>query len=143
MERHKDDSRSRHGRIETATFVVGAVEAGFPSPADDYLEIPLDLNELLILHPAATFFVRARGRSMEKAGISHGDLLVVDRSLEPRPGDCVIAVIDGSFTVKRFLKRGSGYCLAPANDGYPTIPLTEESDIEIWGVATCVIRQLR
>ena len=138
-----DCDREHSKKTSTGTLVLGAVEAGFPSPADDYLEIPLDLNDLLIIHPAATFFVRARGNSMEKVGISHGDLLIVDRSLKPRSGDCVIAVIDSDFTVKRFTNRGEKYYLAPANDGYPTIRLTSENNIEIWGVVTCVIRKLR
>ena len=80
------------------------VAAGFPSPADDYIEVGIDLNEQLIRHPSSTFFLRVSGDSMTGAGIHHGDLLVVDRSLDPRPGRVVVAVLDGSFTLKRLAR---------------------------------------
>ena len=88
--------------------VAGTVVAGFPSPAEQYQEQPLDLNELLVKRPAATFFVRVQGDSMIGAGITDGDLLVVDRSLLPADGDIIIACIDGDFTVKRYREEGTG-----------------------------------
>ena len=86
----------------------GSVVAGFPSPAEQYMEPPLDLNELLVKRPAATYFVRVSGDSMTGAGINDGDILVVDRSLRPADGDIIIACVDGDFTVKRFRERGTG-----------------------------------
>jgi DNA polymerase V len=117
------------------------VRAGFPSPAEDYVEAPLDLNEHLVKHPAATFFVRAEGDWMRGAGIHSGDILIVDRSLPPSIGRVVVAAVDGQFTVKR-LKRspdGSVY-LAPENDAYGAIPVRDES-VQVWGVVTHVIHQ--
>src|SRR5215831_7665344 len=89
------------------------VSAGYPSPADDYLEGPLDLNEHLITHPTATFFVRVAGESMREAGIHSGDVLVVDRALTPRNGSIVIAVVNGELTVKRLAKRRGQLVLVP------------------------------
>ena len=88
--------------------LTGSVVAGFPSPAEQYMEPPLDLNELLVRHPAATYFVRVSGDSMIGAGINDGDLLVVDRSLRPADGDIIIACVDGDFTVKMYRERGTG-----------------------------------
>jgi len=117
------------------------VPAGFPSPADDYIERRLDLNEHLIRHPAATFFVRVTGDSMTGAGISSGDLLVVDRSLEPVDNSVVIAGVDGELTVKRIRKQKGRVYLVPDNDGYEPIEIKEEMNFEIWGVATSVIHK--
>lgn len=115
---------------------------GFPSPADDYLESRLDLNEYLIKHPAATFFVRASGDSMSGAGILSGDILIVDRALEARNGSIVVAVIGSDFTVKYFEKAHGRLFLLPANDLYRTIEITSEMNAEIWGVVTTVIRKI-
>ena len=118
------------------------VSAGFPSPADDYLEGTLDLNERLIGEPAATFFVRAKGDSMIGAGIHDGDLLVVDRSLEAKDGRVVIAAINGELTVKRLvLKKGKAW-LEPENPAYQPISFNEEDDVRLWGVVTNVIHPL-
>ncbi len=117
------------------------VSAGFPSPAEDYIEQRLDLNELLVQNPAATFFVRVNGDSMTGAGINHNDILVVDRSLEPANGRIVIAVIDGEFTVKRLVKHGDTCRLVAENPDYPPIEITEDSSCEIWGVVTSSINQ--
>jgi DNA polymerase V len=124
------------------TLVMATVPAGFPSPADDYIEGKLDLNAYLIRHPAATFFVRAVGDSMINAGIHSGDLLIVDRALEPTDGNIVIAGLDGEFTVKRFKKMGEKVLLAAENSGYETIEVTGERDFAIWGVVTAVIHAL-
>ncbi|MFA6132813.1 MAG: translesion error-prone DNA polymerase V autoproteolytic subunit [Phycisphaerae bacterium] len=100
---------------------AAAVAAGFPSPADDYVERALDLNEHLIEHPAATYCVRASGNSMVGTGIHDGDLLIVDRAIEPRDGSIAIAVIDGELTVKRIRRHGERLLLVPANSDYPYV----------------------
>ena len=117
------------------------VSAGFPSPAEDYMEKKLDLNELLIQHPSATFFVRVNGDSMIGAGISHDNILIVDRSLEAVSGKIVIAIVGGEFTVKRLVKKGASYTLVAENPAYPPIPINEEASCEIWGVVTSSINQ--
>lgn len=119
-----------------------SVSAGFPSPADDYLEGRLDLNEHLIRNPSATFFVRVTGESMLDAGIYSGDILVVDRSLEPKDGNIVIAVIDGELTVKRMQKAKNKIYLLPENYAYEPIEITSEMHFEIWGVVSTVIHSV-
>ena len=119
-----------------------SVAAGFPSPADDYIEVGLDLNELLIRHPSSTFFLRVSGDSMQGAGIQHGDLLVVDRSLEARPGLIVVAVLDGAFTLKRLARHRGRLRLEAANSAYPPLELHQCGDVQIWGVAIHVIHPL-
>ena len=121
---------------------LGRLPAGFPSPADDYLEGKLDLNRHLIKHPAATFFVRVTGDSMIGAGIHSGDLLVVDRSLEPADKHVVVAVLDGELTVKRLFKQHGIVRLLPENLHYQPIEITSQQAIEIWGVVTSVIHAL-
>lgn len=118
------------------------VPAGFPSPAADYQEDKLDLNRHLIKNPAATFFVRVTGDSMEGAGIHHGDLLVVDRSVEPRDKNVVIAVINGELTVKRIRIRKNKITLEPENVNYSARQVTEDAEFEVWGVVTNVIHEL-
>lgn len=117
------------------------VAAGFPSPADDYLEGSLDLNEYLIKHPAATFMVRAQGDSMKDAGIHNGDLLVVDRSLQASHNKIVIAALNGELTVKRLSCCEGRVRLMPANKSYAPIDITDEQELVIWGVVTHVIHQ--
>jgi DNA polymerase V len=121
---------------------LSAVSAGFPSPADDFIEQKLDLNDHLVRNPAATFFVRVSGDSMTGASIHSGDILVVDRSLEPKEGKVVIAVLDGELTVKRIARRGGRLQLMPENDRYQPIIVANEADLEIWGVVTAVIHAL-
>lgn len=121
---------------------LGRLPAGFPSPADDYLEGKLDLNRHLIKHPAATFFVRVTGDSMIGAGIHSGDLLVVDRSLEPADKHVVVAVLDGELTVKRLFKQHGILRLLPENRNYQPIEIAPQQTIEIWGVVTSVIHAL-
>ena len=118
------------------------VKAGFPSPADDYIETKLDLNSHLIKHPAATFFVRASGESMINAGIQSGDILIVDRSIEASHNKIVIAAIDGELTVKRLSKRNHQVQLVAENPQFKPIDITEEQDLVIWGVVTHVIHQV-
>lgn len=110
------------------------VRAGFPSPADDYIESYLDLNSHLIHHPASTFFVRASGDSMIKAGIADGDLLVVDRSVEARHGRIVIAAVNGELTVKRLSLKNGHTQLLSENDKYLPIDITEALELVLWGV---------
>ena len=121
---------------------LSGVSAGFPSPADDYLDRKLDLNEHLVRNPAATFFVRVAGDSMTGAGINDNDILVVDRSLEPCNGSIVIAVVNGELTVKRLLKNKNSCRLAAENPDYPDLEIDEETPLEIWGVVTYAIHSL-
>lgn len=117
------------------------VHAGFPSPAEDYLEQSLDLNEALIQHPAATFFVRVDGDSMKGAGIRRGDLLIVDRALEPTNGKIVIAVVNSEFTVKRIRMIQDKIFLEPENPDYKPLEIDKEADFKVWGVVTYVIHK--
>ena len=120
----------------------GKVAAGFPSPADDYIEKSLDLNELLVQKPAATFFVRAQGESMLGAGIHPNDILVVDRSIEPLPGKIVICALNGELTVKRLERHNGQWQLKAENPAYADIVIHEELEMVIWGVVTNVIHAL-
>ncbi len=122
-------------------LLMNHISAGFPSPADDYVEQKLDLNEYLVQHPAATFFVRVEGNSMIDAGIQSGDILIIDRALAVNHGTIVIAHIQGEFTVKRVEKRGEQVYLVPANKNYKPLLLTPEMDIEIWGVVSYIIHK--
>ncbi|WP_131775989.1 LexA family protein [Legionella impletisoli] len=120
-----------------------SVRAGFPSPADDYIERKLDLNTHLIKHPAATFFVKAAGESMINAGIQSGDILVVDRSLEASHNKIVIAAVNGELTVKRLYRVAGKVQLVAENPDFEPIDITEEQDLVIWGVVTHVIHQVK
>lgn len=124
-------------------FFSESVAAGFPSPARGELNGTLDLNDLCIRHPAATYFVRARGESMVNAGIGDGDVLVVDRSLTAVHGDIIIASVAGEFTVKRLYKRGDVVRLMPENELFSPIDITPELGAEFFGVVTYVIRKLK
>ena len=130
------------GPARPCALYGSAVPAGFPSPADDYVEGRLDLNEHLIRHPSATFFVRARGDSMIEAGIMDGDLLIVDRSVRPAEGDVVIAVLDGELTVKRLVPRRGRTLLEPANAERRAIEVAPDADLLVWGVVTHAIHAL-
>jgi DNA polymerase V len=118
------------------------IAAGFPSPADDYVEKTLDLNELLVTQPAATFFGRAEGVSMINAGILPNDILVINRALEPTAGKIVICALNGELTVKRLERDGENWILKAENADYPDIPLHDELDMVIWGVVTHAIHAL-
>ena len=118
------------------------VSAGFPSPAEDYLEGKLDLNKHLIEHPAATFFVRVSGDSMLGAGIHCGDLLIVDRALEATDGRVIIAVVNGELLVKRLHIKGKYLSLIADNPNYPPLQITAETEFQTWGVVTNVIHPL-
>ena len=120
-----------------------SVRAGFPSPADDYVAETLDLNEHLIAHKEATYFLRAKGLSMTGAGIQDGDLLIVDRSLLADHQSVVIAVIDGEFTVKRLHKRGGKIRLLAENPDFAPIEFKDGQELQIWGVVTSVVHRMR
>lgn len=124
-------------KLELPLYQV-RISAGFPSPADDNIDKHLDLNEYLIAHPAATYFVRVEGDSMIEAGIQSGDILIVDWSLEPKSGDIVIAMINGEFVVKTFhcQPNGKKRFLLAGNPKYKPIELTDSMDVEIRGVVT-------
>lgn len=117
------------------------VPAGFPSPADDYIQGRLSLDEHLVRHKDATFFVRAKGSSMVGAGIFDGDLLVVDKSLTPSSGDIVIAVIDGELTVKRLIQRNGAVILKPENPRFEEIELKDGQELQVWGVVTAAVKK--
>ncbi|MDZ7726476.1 MAG: translesion error-prone DNA polymerase V autoproteolytic subunit [Candidatus Campbellbacteria bacterium] len=124
----------------SAPLFTDRPQAGFPSPADDSVERSLDLNNYIIKNPATTFFVRAEGDSMKEAGIFSGDILVVDRSLEPKPGNIVIAAVFDELTIKRLEKKGGDYFLVAENSEYEPIKLTEEMESTVWGVVTNSVR---
>ena len=126
---------------ERPLFMV-PVSAGFPSPAEDYIEGKLDLNKYLIKHPSATFFVRVTGDSMIDAGIHPGDILIVDRAIEAVHKKVVVAVINGELTVKRICQTKSGLILLPENENYAPIAIDKDAAFEIWGVVTSVIHKL-
>ncbi|MCW8795709.1 MAG: translesion error-prone DNA polymerase V autoproteolytic subunit [Chlorobium sp.] len=119
------------------------ISAGFPSPAEDHLELKLDLNKELIRHPSATFYGRVKGYSMVDAGIDEGDILVIDKSLDPKEGDIAVCFLDGEFTVKRIGKQGGRMCLMPANEEFEPIPVTGENEFIVWGIVTYVIHKAR
>lgn len=137
--RVKDIYVPAEGANPLPLFMTG-IMAGFPSPADDYIEKLLDLNQLMIQHPAATFFVRVEGDSMETE-IHSGDILVVDRAKEATSGKVIVAVVNGEFTVKRFVKKEETHYLVADNSKYPSIKITPELDFQVWGVVTFVIHR--
>lgn len=129
-------------RKDKFPLFVESVKAGFPSPADDFIDKKMSLDEFLIKHPAATYFVRVEGDSMIGAGIFPGDILIIDKSLQPKNKSIVIASLNGEFTVKRFEKRNEQIYLVPANSNYKEIKITAEMDLEIWGVVSFVIHKV-
>jgi DNA polymerase V len=119
------------------------VRAGFPNPAEDARGIALDLNELVVRHPVATYYLQVEGDSMTGAGIVAGDIVVVDKSLEPKSGDIVVATVDGDFTLKHLKRQGQKAWLVAANPAYPPIALHEATDAQLWGVVTYVIHKTK
>lgn len=132
----------RKGTEWKIPLFLARVSAGFPSPADDFLDRKIDLNKELIRHPATTFFVRVEGDSMRDAGIFSGDMLIVDRSLEVKENAIVVAVLDGEFTVKRVRRSDGKLFLIPANTSYSPTEVSEERNFTVWGVVTNVIRSV-
>lgn len=127
---------------QTIPFIKEGVSAGFPSPAADFMETNIDLNKELSENPLATFYIKVKGNSMINAGINDKDVLVVDRSLEPRNNKIAICFIDGEFTVKRILLEKDCLYLMPENPSYQPIKVTEENQLIIWGIVTYVIKPL-
>ena len=125
------DSATKRFRIP---LLNDSVSAGFPSPADDYAEENIDLNEHLISNPFSTFFLRVKGESMINAGIKDNDLIIVDKSLIAKPGDIVIAMIDGEFTIKRLSIKNDELYLKAENHNYPDFSFKNHIDVQIWGV---------
>lgn len=123
-------------------LIESGIRAGFPSPAMDFIDLSLDLNKHLIKHPAATFYGRVKGDSLKNAGIEDGDLLIIDRSLEPTNGKIAVCFIDGEFTCKRIKIKGKNVFLMPENEKYDPIKITDNSDFLIWGIVTHVIKKV-
>ena len=121
---------------------VGGIKAGFPSPADDFSDLSIDLNKELVKHPYSTFYARANGNSMKDAGIGDGDLLVIDKSIEPTDGKVAVCYIDGEFTVKRIRLEKDCCWLVAENQAYQPIKITEANDFVIWGIVTHIIKAL-
>ena len=136
VKKHKNNS------LETVPYILSRISAGFPSPADDYIENNLSISELLIKNQLSTFLMKASGESMIEAGINDGDVLVVDRSLEARSRDIVIAIFEGNLTVKRLIIKADGSAILKAeNPLYKNILISEYTELEIWGVVTSAIHQ--
>ena len=134
--------RARPGRENSRPLYQSRVPAGFPSPADDYVETSLDLSEHLMGKKEATFFVRVAGDSMREAGIHDGDILVVDRSVEPEDGSVVVAALDGELTVKRYELRSGYPYLVPEASGYDPIPIRDGQELVVWGVVQHVVHEV-
>ena len=124
-------------------FAAEGIRAGFPNPAQDYMEIAIDLNKEIIKHPSSTFYGRVIGDSMIDEGIEEGDILVIDKSLEPMNDDLAVCFIDGEFTVKRVQITEEAAYLVPSNPDYPTIKVTAENDFLVWGIVTYTIKYNR
>lgn len=125
-----------------AVFIDTGISAGFPSPADDFRETRISLDEELITNKEATFFAKVSGQSMIGAGLDDKDLLVIDRSIEPANNKIAVCFLDGEFTVKRLRVENNEVWLQPENPNYPIIKITEENDFVIWGIVTSVIKKL-
>jgi DNA polymerase V len=121
-------------------FFDGGIAAGFPSPAQDYVDLQIDLNDELISNPSSTFYARVKGTSMQDAGIQDGDILVIDKSLEPQDGATAVCFIDGEFTLKYIKFETDAIYLVPANPKFQAIKVTEENDFCIWGIVTYSIK---
>ncbi len=135
-----------HCKIHTSLprpLLGNKVPAGFPSPAQDYIEENLDLNEYLIAHPSATYFVKVEGYSMIDAGIHPKDILIVDRAVEPAHKKIVIAIVDGELTVKRLYKKSGKWFLAPENPEFEPLEITRDINFHIWGVVIYSIHKMR
>jgi len=133
--------------VDTSTeillnFASGEISAGFPSPADDYLDVSLDLNKELIKNPSSTFLGRVKGLSMKDAGIDEGDILIIDKSIEPVNNSIAVCFIDGEFTLKRIKIDKRELYLVPANSEYKPIKISEENNFVIWGVVSYVIKKV-
>ena len=129
-------------KLDNISLFEGSVPAGFPSPADDAMDLDLNLHDYLVRNPAQTFCVKAIGESMKDAGIQSGDVMLVDRAIEPENRSIVLAVIDSEFTVKRVNVSEKKLYLMPENENFTPIEITEEMDFKVWGVVTYVIHKV-
>ncbi len=124
-------------------YAEEGIRAGFPSPAQDYMELSIDLNKELVPHPSSTFYGRVKGDSMKDEGIEDGDILVIDKSLELMNDDLAVCFVDGEFTLKRVRIDATIIWLVPSNKAYPEIPITSENDFIVWGIVTYTIKKNR
>lgn len=123
-------------------YAKEGIAAGFPSPAEDYLDLSLDLNRELVKDQSATFYGRVKGNSMIEAGLGDGDVIIIDRSAEPANGKIAVCYINGEFTVKRLRKMKDGLYLMPANSEFKPIKITEDTDFVVWGIVTYIIKKV-
>lgn len=135
-------------KAETATelhlpIADEGIKAGFPSPAQDFMDLAIDLNKELVKHPASTFYGRVKGDSMIDAGIYDGDILIIDKSLDPKDGDMAVCYIDGEFTIKYIKIEKNAIDLIPANNNYKPVTVTPENEFQIWGIVTYSIKKQR
>ncbi len=133
--------KTKIGKKITLPYFSSLVQAGFPSPADDYINEKLDLNERYIQHPSSTFLVKVEGDSMIGAGIFPNDTLIIDRAEKVRDGDVVLAIVNNDFTIKRYKKVGSKMYLLPENPEFEAIEITKDMYFEVWGVVTLVMHK--
>lgn len=143
----KDSKRLNIGKVSIGDplnipLASSAIAAGFPSPAEDFSDLSLDLNKELIRNPSSTFFARVKGVSMVNDGIDDGDLIIIDKSVSPYDGCLAVCYIDGEFTLKRFRIEDNFGWLVPANESYSPIKVTEENDFRIWGVVKYLIKKM-
>lgn len=131
------------GESGQVPFFEGRIQAGFPSPAQGAFADGIDLNATLVDNPTSTFCARVIGHSMIDAGINEGDLLLIDRAVTPLDGNIAVCYVDGDFTVKRVIRRPNGIYLTPANKEYPEWRVSEDSNFQIWGVVTHIIKKTR
>lgn len=141
LDLYSSDLSSENNNV---SYIDTVIKAGFPSPAQDYLSGTIDLNRELIRHRETTFLARVSGNSLQEAGICDGDIVIIDKSLEAKNGDFVVAFIDGEFTLKEFRFDEAENCawLIPHNKAYEPIKVTQENDFLVWGVLTYTIKQL-
>ena len=124
-------------------LIEQGISAGFPSPADDFKEIRISLDKELVKNEESTFYARVSGNSMENAGLSDGDLIVIDRSLNPENNKIAVCFVDGDFTVKRIIKKEGVLYLKPENQNYKKIVIKEEDQLIVWGIVTYVIKKIK
>ena len=131
----------KNAKLSSVPVLGDAVPAGFPSPAEDYLDMDLNLHDYLVRNPAATFCVRVSGGSMVSADIKSGDVMVIDRALDPTNNSIVLAVLNGEFTVKRIKKRANELYIIADNEEYQPMKITKDVDFQVWGVVTFIIHK--
>jgi DNA polymerase V len=136
------DFYNADAETELSLPMASEIRAGFPSPAEEYIELSLDLNKALISQPSSTFFGRVKGHSMQEAGINEGDILIIDKSIPPADGKRAVCYIDGEFTLKTLKLENDGLWLIPANSKFKPIKITEENNFIVWGIVTYVIHKM-